>query len=232
MQLLGNSPCVLHSIPYYTLLRKLMQPFSEKYVINHVKMDLKQEKELVEQAKSDPETFGKLYDQYYLQIFRYILKRTAGIEVAQDITSTVFFKALSNIHKFRWNGVSFSAWLYRIANNEIANHFRKNRHGNEEVEKYVNSIELALPSPESELLAAEVKLQKYEKFLILHQSIATLPVRYQEVIVLRYFENKHIHEICEILGKREGTVKSLLHRGLGLLRNSMISNATFQEISR
>jgi RNA polymerase sigma-70 factor (ECF subfamily) len=195
-------------------------------------MDLQQEKVLIEQAKSDPEMFGKLYDQYYLQIFRYILKRIARVEVAQDVTSTVFWKALNNIQKFHWNGVPFSAWLYRIANNEIVNHFRKNGQRQEEVEKFVNSVELASPSPESELLAAEAKLQKYEKFLILHQSIARLPFRYQEVIVLRYFENKHIHEICEILGKREGTVKSLLHRGLVKLRDLVTSNATLQEISR
>jgi RNA polymerase sigma-70 factor (ECF subfamily) len=195
-------------------------------------MDLQQEKVLIEQAKSDPEMFGKLYDQYYLQIFRYILKRIARVEVAQDVTSTVFWKALNNIQKFHWNGVPFSAWLYRIANNEIVNHFRKNGQRQEEVEKFVNSVELASPSPESELLEAEAKLQKYEKFLILHQSIERLPFRYQEVIVLRYFENKHIHEICEILGKREGTVKSLLHRGLVKLRDLVTSNATLQEISR
>jgi RNA polymerase sigma-70 factor (ECF subfamily) len=48
-----------------------------------------------------------------------------------------------------------------------------------------------------------------------------LPVKYQEVIVLRFFEDKQIKEICQILDKREGTVKSLLHRGLERLRKSM-----------
>lgn len=220
------------AVSHYTILRNTTQPFREKSVTIHVKMDLKQEKEVVERAKSDPEEFGKLYDQYYLQVFRYVLKRMARVEIAQDITSTVFFKALNNIHKFHWNGVPFSAWLYRIANNELVNHLRKNGQRQEDVENFTNTIELASPSPESELLAAEARLKKYEKFLILHKSIASLPVRYQEVIVLRYFENKHIHEICEILGKREGTVKSLLFRGLGKLRNSMNSNATFREISR
>lgn len=64
-------------------------------------MDLEQEKELVARARNDTEAFGELYDRYYPQIFGYVLRRTAGIEVAQDITSEVFFKALKKLGQFR-----------------------------------------------------------------------------------------------------------------------------------
>ena len=184
-------------------------------------MDLEQEKHLVERARNDIEAFGELYDKYYSQILGYVLKRTASIEVTQDITSEVFFKALKSLQKFHWKGVPFSAWLYRVANNEIANHFRKNGRRQLELDKISNSIAYSEPSSESELLAAEAELKKHEDFLVLHENIAKLPVRYQEVVVLRYFENKRIHEIAGILGKREGTVKSLLHRCLEKLRKSM-----------
>ncbi len=68
---------------------------------------------------------------------------------------------------------------------------------------------------------------RHEDFLALHRSIAQLPLKYQEVITLRFFEDNQIHEISEILGKPEGTVKSLLHRGLEKLREMMSEDATF-----
>jgi DNA-directed RNA polymerase specialized sigma subunit, sigma24 homolog len=70
-------------------------------------MDLSEEKELVERARRDPEVFGELYDRYYSQIFGYVLKRVANIEIAQDITSEVFFKALKNLGQFKWRNISF-----------------------------------------------------------------------------------------------------------------------------
>jgi RNA polymerase sigma-70 factor (ECF subfamily) len=190
-------------------------------------MDSEQERQLVETARTDINAFGQLYDEYYSRIFSYILKRVAGIDPAQDITSEVFFKALKSLHKFHWKGVPFSAWLYRIANNEIANHFRRNGHRQLELDTVTNSVDYSETSPEDETLAAEAELKKHEDFLALHESITRLAVRYQEVIVMRYFENKRVREIAEILGKREGTVKSLLHRGLEKLRKSMERNATF-----
>jgi RNA polymerase sigma-70 factor (ECF subfamily) len=202
-------------------LLKEMQPFAQKSVIKQEKMDLEQEKHLVELAKNDIEAFGELYDRYYSQIIGYVLKRTASIEVAQDITSEVFFKALNNLHKFHWRGIPFSAWLYRIAGNEVANHFRRNGQQQLELDKISKYLDFSEPSSESELLAAEAELKKAEDFLVLHEIIAQLPARYQEVIVLRFFENKRVHEISQILGKREGTVKSLLHRGLEKMRKAM-----------
>lgn len=184
-------------------------------------MDLEYEKELVERAKSDADAFGKIYDRHYSQIFGYVLRRTASIDVAQDVTSDVFFKALKNIRQFSWRDVPFSSWLYRIASHEIANYFRKNKQGHFCLEEVSKSISFADPSVETELLEAEAELKRHEEFLILHESISKLSVKYQEVITLRFFENKQLKEIGEILGKREGTVKSLLHRGLGKIRKLM-----------
>ena len=79
----------------------------------------------------------------------------------------------------------------------------------------------SIPSSEEELLEAEAELKRYEQYLALHDNIYRLDIKYQEVITLRFFENKQINEISEILGKREGTIKSLLHRGLKKLRELM-----------
>jgi len=183
-------------------------------------MNPNDEKDLIKKAQKEPEVFGKLYDKYYPQIFGYILKRVADLEIAQDITSETFFKALKNLWKFRWKNISFSAWLYRIANNEIANYFRKNK-------KYSISLDklkekgfepISLHNPETEFLKAQEELKKHQDFLKIQEKISQLPIKYQEVIILRFFEKKKVKEIAEILGKKEGTIKSLLHRGLEKLK--------------
>ena len=65
-------------------------------------MDLEHEKELVRRAGSDTRAFGELYEEYYDRIFGYVLKRTASVEDARDITAEVFIKALHSIRRFRW----------------------------------------------------------------------------------------------------------------------------------
>ena len=184
-------------------------------------MDLEQEKALVERAKDDAEAFGELYDEYYNPIFGYVLRRTATIEVAQDVTSEVFFKALRNLRQFHWRGVPFSSWLYRIATHEIANYFRGSKRRQIRLGEVSNSISISNPSAETELLQAEAELRRREEYRALHESISRLPLKYQEVIILRFFENKQLKEIGGILGKKEGTIKSLLHRGLEKLRKFM-----------
>ena len=186
-------------------------------------MDLSEEKELVRQAQKAPDAFAKLYDQYYPKIFGYVLRRTANLEAAQDITSETFLKALRKLWQFRWRNISFSSWLYKIATNEINQYFRK-----AEYKKSVSLEELqeqgfepiSSHDPENELIEAQEKLKQHQDFLEIQEKIVRLPAKYQEVIALRFFEQKQIKEIAEILGKKEGTVKSLLHRAVEKLREA------------
>jgi RNA polymerase sigma-70 factor (ECF subfamily) len=186
-------------------------------------MDLSEEKELVRQAQKAPDAFAKLYDQYYPKIFGYILRRTANLEVAQDITSETFLNALRKLWQFRWRNISFSSWLYKIATNEINQYFRK-----AEYKKSISLEELqeqgfepiSSHNPESELIEAQEKLRQHQDFLEIQGKVVRLPAKYQEVIALRFFEQKQINEISEILGKKEGTVKSLLHRAMEKLREA------------
>jgi len=184
-------------------------------------MDLSEEKELVRQAQRSPDAFARLYDHYYPRIFGYILRRTANLEVAQDITSETFLKALGKLWQFRWRSVSFSSWLYKIATNEINQYYRRAEYRKsismEELEE--QGFELRSPhDPESELMEAQEKLKQHQDFLEIQERITRLPAKYQEVLTLRFFEKKQIKEIAQILGKREGTVKSLLHRAVERLR--------------
>jgi len=184
-------------------------------------MDLNEEQELVGQAQKAPDAFAKLYDQYYPKIFGYILRRTANLEAAQDITSETFLKALKKLWQFQWRNISFSPWLYKIATNEVNQYFRK-----AEYKKSVSLEELqeqgfeliSSHDPESELIEAQEKLKQHQDFLEIQKKIVRLPAKYQEVVTLRFFEKKQINEIATILGKKEGTIKSLLHRAVEKLR--------------
>jgi len=186
-------------------------------------MDLSEEKELVRQAQKAPDAFAKLYDQYYPRIFGYILRRTANLEAAQDLTSETFFNALNKLWQFRWRNISFSSWLYKIASNEINQYFRKAEYKKsislEELQE--QGFEPMSPNdPENELIAAQEKLRQHREFREVQDKIVWLPTKYQEVIALRFFEQKQIKEISQILGKKEGTVKSLLHRAVEKLREA------------
>lgn len=182
------------------------------------------ERELIDQAKHDPEAFGHLYDRNYSSILNYCIRRTGDIELAHDITSETFVKALKNIDRFEWRDVSFSAWLYRIAGNEIASYFRKKSYKSISLEHLTENQGLEPVSPqelEEEFIEAQEKLERHKEFLAIREQTGKLPIKYQDVIALRYFMNKSVKEIANILEKPEGTVKSLLHRGLEKLKNQV-----------
>jgi len=181
---------------------------------------LRSEEELVKRAQHTPEAFGELYEIYYQRIFNYALKRTVNVQLALDITSVTFLKAFSQIKKYRWRDIPFAAWLYRIAGNEINDHYR--REGGRRVSSIDTIKELADTSDYAdEVNQAEEELSRREEFMLLHRKISELPFIYQEVIALKYFEKKKIREMVKILGKKEGTIKSLIHRGVEKLREKM-----------
>jgi len=181
---------------------------------------LQAEKELVKRAQHSPEAFGELYEVYYRRIFNYALKRTANVQLALDITSVTFLKAFSQIKKYRWRDVPFAAWLYRIASNEVNDHYR--REGGRRVSSIESIADLADTGEYiDEINEAEEELSRHEEFITLHRKISELPFIYQEVIALKFFEKKKIREMVKILGKKEGTIKSLLHRGVEKLREQM-----------
>jgi RNA polymerase sigma-70 factor (ECF subfamily) len=177
---------------------------------------------LIEEAKKDPLAFGKLFDRYYDKILNYTLHRTANIALAEELTSNTFFKALNNLWTFKWRNIPFSAWLYRIASNEVHQYFRKKKHFQSlPLEEYEEIVPDESSQADKELLEAESHYLKQKLFIKIHKSISELKVNYQEVLVLRFFEDKSIKEIGEILGKSEGTIKSLLHRAIAKLRLSL-----------
>jgi RNA polymerase sigma-70 factor, ECF subfamily len=185
-------------------------------------MDLSEEKGLVSRCRDDPAAFGRIYEEYYGGIYRYVLKRTGNVKIAEDITSETFFKALKHIGKFKWRNVPFSSWLYRIATNEVNSFFRQGKYKTVSLDELdIDSLAPVSPADiEAEIEEADNRLQQHADYLQALEQVKKLPIKYQTVIALRFFENKKINEICDILGKKEGTVKSLLSRGLDILRKN------------
>lgn len=173
------------------------------------------EKELVERAKKDPAAFGALFDKYYDNIYNYVFHRVGNSDIADDITSDTFHKSLEKLWTFRWMKLPFSAWLYRIATNEVNGFYRKQKSNprSELNEEVLNQTWI--------FNEQENKLSQENLFEQLRKGIENLNTKYQTVIVLRYFQEMTIKDICDITGKAEGTVKSLIHRGLKLLENEI-----------
>jgi len=183
-----------------------------------------EEKQLVADIRNDPSKFSVVFDTYYSVIFSYIFRRVADYDLARDIASETFLKAFLNIGTFRWRGISISFWLYRIATNEMHQFFRKKKYQPESLEFLVETYYQDIIDPAStkgEKMQLENEIQQHADFLIIQKKIKQLPVIYQEVLALRYFEQKSIKEVAAILDKREGTVKSLLSRGIEKLKKML-----------
>jgi RNA polymerase sigma-70 factor, ECF subfamily len=177
------------------------------------------EKDLIDKIKKTPEAFSELFKLYYQRIFGYIIRRTGNFDDAADIAADTFLKAFRHIPNFRYSGISVKVWLYRIATNEINLYFRNRQKHNSIFERIItvdkDIFNSFLTDDRKEI---ESELQKHDQFLSVLKELKTLPVKYQEVIALRYFEGKDNKEISEILGINEGTLKSILSRGLEKLR--------------
>lgn len=183
------------------------------------------DQELVEQAKTDPAAIGELYDRYYPRISGYILRRVGDLPVAQDLTSNVFFKALGGLPRFEWRGFPFSAWLYRIASNEVNSYFRSAARKPVSLEELyeVHQVEIAgTTNLEQELIDSQAASAALSDYYLVRRLLEELPLSYQEALALRYFEKKPVQEVADILGKNLNTTKSLLSRGIEKLRKASI----------
>jgi len=183
-------------------------------------MTLVEEKQLLEKIKETPAFFGKIFDAYYKPIFNYIFHRVADYDISRDIAADTFLKAYLKINAFIWKDVSILIWLYRIATNEINYYYRKNKATKLSFDLLGSQANILFKfddyQTEKQLIENELKLN--DDFIRVQRSLKKLNVKYQEVLSLRFFEKKSLREISEILDKKEGTIKSLLSRGLDKLK--------------
>jgi len=177
-------------------------------------LDLNENVVLARAVEGDPEAFGLLYERYVSRIYNYVFYRTGNIYDAEDLTERVFFRALRHIGNYNHRGLPFSAWLYRIAHNLVANWYRDNSRRKEI--PLDDSLLISRPSnhPEHELLQGEEQDH-------LLKVIRGLPPDRQQLLILKFVDHLSNAEIGQIMGRTEGAVKSLYHRTLMAIRDEL-----------
>ncbi len=176
--------------------------------------DLPEDEAVERAAKGDTEAFSMLYERYVTRIYNYIYYRTGNPHEAEDLTSRVFHRALHHISHYDNRGIPFSAWLYRIAHNLVANWHRDNSRRKEvPLEDYTQHSQRTL-APE----ASVVDNQEIETLL---KAIRRLPPDRQQLLILKFVEGMSNGEVATIMMRSEGAIKSLYHRTLESLRDEL-----------
>lgn len=173
------------------------------------------EAQLVTRAKREPEAFGILYERYVDRIYSYIYFRTGNEQDAEDLTARTFYQALAHIRRYNERGLPFSAWLYRIAHNLVANWHRDHtRRPQVSLEEVWHLLRRSRQAP-------DVQAEQNSELETLRTVIRALAPDRQLLLVLKYGEGKSNLEIGKVLGRSEGAIKSLFHRTLEELRAEM-----------
>lgn len=165
---------------------------------------------LIEQAQQDSRKFQPLYERHYKAIFVFLLHRVGDKALTADLASQVFLKALTNLKNFRYQGVPFSAWLYRIAINESNEFFRKTK-------RYrLVSIDHSSVVDLYDELTSDSQLEDLHAKL--PAILKTLTIDEIQLIELRFFEHRPFKVVAEILGITESNAKVKLYRLLEKMR--------------
>jgi RNA polymerase sigma-70 factor, ECF subfamily len=173
------------------------------------------EESLIQQSKADPEAFRGIYEKYFKRIFLFVLHRVGDKQLAADIASQVFLKALLNIGKFKFRGLPFSAWLFRIALNECNDYFRKNRRHR------IVTIEDHIVEHLHEELIENSREEDLRKRL--PEVLQKLSVDELQLIELRFFEQRPFKEVADIIGITENYAKVKVYRALQKMKKLFLN---------
>jgi RNA polymerase sigma-70 factor (ECF subfamily) len=168
---------------------------------------------LVERAQAgDAEAFGDLYDRYVDLVYRYIYYRVGTSQLAEDLTSETFLRALRRISSFTWQGRDVGAWFVTIARNLIADHYKSGRYRLEMTAEDITAVsgtgsKLVEDGPEGAVLDS---MQNE----VLLEAVKQLNAEQQECIVLRFLQGMSVAETAQAMGKNDGAIKALQYRAI------------------
>jgi RNA polymerase sigma-70 factor (ECF subfamily) len=172
------------------------------------------EEEVIRKAKTHPEAFRSIYENYFKSIFLFVLHRVGNKDLTADLTSQVFLKALLRLHQFQFRGLPFSSWLYRIAVNECNDFFRRNK----------RERLLVLDDSHAETLYEEMFGQEAMKELKdkLPHILEKLKEEELQFIELRFMEGRPFKEVADILGISENYAKVKTYRILDKMKKLFV----------
>ncbi|MEZ4670782.1 MAG: sigma-70 family RNA polymerase sigma factor [Anaerolineae bacterium] len=173
---------------------------------------LPNESQLIAGAKAgDKQAVSTLYEAYAQAVFRYISYRVESDALAEDLTAEVFLRMVQGLPTYHDSGAPFGAWLYRIAANQIADHYRRNR-------RAVEPISEEHPTDDTDPLG---KAAKNEEQAQLREALSTLSPEFQTLLVLRFMQGLAHTEVAAILGKSDAAIRVMQHRALQALAQAL-----------
>ncbi|GIM92373.1 hypothetical protein Ato02nite_041660 [Paractinoplanes toevensis] len=170
---------------------------------------------LVERAQAgESEAFGLIYDRYVDTVFRFVYFRVGNRQLAEDLTSDTFLRALKRIGSFTWQGRDLGAWLVTIARNLVADHFKSGRYRLEVTTGDVLDADREDRGPEG---SPESAVVDHITNVALLTAVKQLNPEQQECIVLRFLQGFSVAETAQTMGKNEGAIKALQYRAVRAL---------------
>ncbi len=188
-----------------------------------VDAELKQESVLIEKARTDPDAFAKLYENYVDRIYAYIYHRVGNVHDAEDLTARTFYRALERLDQYEDRGLPFSAWLFRIAHNLVANWHRDRSR-----RRFLSFDRLWGHSHDDE--TPERQVEREQSHNALWEAIERLPEDRRNLLLFKFGSQLSNVEIGEMLNKSESAIKSLYFRTLGSLREDLESRGWGPEL--
>jgi RNA polymerase sigma-70 factor, ECF subfamily len=161
------------------------------------------EQKLIQNAQKNPKHFQKIYELYFEKVFRYFIARTGNTQLSEDLTSQTFLRVLTNLRKYKYEGIPFGGWLFRIAHNLLIDEFRRKAKNSEiDLENLVVVSEENIPEKTSNRLL-------YEKITGL---LENFPREEREILLLKIITDLKFSDIARVIGKNENTVKTKYFR--------------------
>jgi RNA polymerase sigma-70 factor (ECF subfamily) len=161
----------------------------------------------VRAAQADPAAFDQIYRRYVDRVYSYAFYQLGDHHEAEDATERTFLSALAAIGRYRDDGSTFRAWLFRIAHNAIANaHRSRSRRRTETIE--------SIAEPQAPGADPAVVVAGADRSRAVREALARIPSERRQVIVLRFVDGLSSREIGVVLGRSPGAARVLLHRAL------------------
>jgi RNA polymerase sigma-70 factor (ECF subfamily) len=178
------------------------------------------DRELVAVARRDPGAFGALYRRYAGRIYAFAHRRTWTREAAEDVTAATFERAYRHLDRFDADGAGFGPWLYRIAANELVDHYR--REGRSRSHRGQRALRALSDEAASDDLDAIEREGEVSSML---GALGTLRPRYQQALTLRYLSGLSAEEAAQAMECSKAVLAVTLHRALGALRRAVEATA-------
>ena len=175
---------------------------------------------LVARARTDPAAFGSLYRCYVERIYAFAYRRTWSREAAEDVTAATFERALRHIERFDASGAGFGPWLFRIAANELVDHYR--REGRTRSDRGQRGLHVLAGHPVEDDLDGIEREHEVREMI---EALSALRPRYQQALTLRYLAGVSADEAAEAMGCSKAVLAVTLHRALGALRRAVEDRA-------